>query len=270
MTRDMSRQSFLGADSDTVLSRVKVGVVGLGGGGSQEVQQIAHVGVMNFCLPDPDVAESSNLNRLVGATLEDVILRREKTEIAERLIIGLNPSAHIERISDRWQVRLELLRDCVVILGCVDSFSEREELERFCRRFLIPYIDIGMDVIPSREGFRIVGQVVLSSPGAPCLRCMGVVTDENLKREAEHYGMAGARPQVVWPNGVLASTAVGLFVQLVTPWHDSPVATAYFEYNGNDFTLSVSPRLSHLPRECPHFKTECVGDPLFRLDRLAA
>src|ERR1700730_12183464 len=38
------------------------------------------------------------------------------------------------------------LRRCDVIFGCVDSYRERDELERFMRRFLIPYIDIGMDV----------------------------------------------------------------------------------------------------------------------------
>lgn len=34
-----------------------------------------------------------------------------------------------------------------------------------------------------------------------------------LELEAQTYHAAGARPQVVWPNGVLASTAVGLVIQ---------------------------------------------------------
>jgi hypothetical protein len=39
-----------------------------------------------------------------------------------------------------------------------------------------------------------------------------------LAAEAARHGDAGGRPQVVWPNGALASTAVGLAVDLVTGW----------------------------------------------------
>jgi hypothetical protein len=38
------------------------------------------------------------------------------------------------------------LKLCDVIMGAVDDFKEREQLERFARKHLIPYIDIGMDV----------------------------------------------------------------------------------------------------------------------------
>src|SRR6266849_8531402 len=50
------------------------------------------------------------------------------------------------------------------------------------------------------------GQVIMSSPDGPCMRCMGFLTGEKLAAEAALYGNAGARPQVVWHNGVLAST----------------------------------------------------------------
>ncbi len=45
-----------------------------------------------------------------------------------------------------------------------DSFIEREQLERFARRHLIPYIDIGMDVheLGGEQYFLIGGQVILS------------------------------------------------------------------------------------------------------------
>jgi hypothetical protein len=79
------------------------------------------------------------------------------------------------------------------------------------------YIDIGMDV-HGKERPVIGGQVILSSPGGLCMKCMGFLTDEKLGQEAARYGNAGAHPQVVWPNGVLASTAVGLAVDLVADW----------------------------------------------------
>jgi molybdopterin/thiamine biosynthesis adenylyltransferase len=265
--RDFSRQSFLGRDSEAIIALAKIGIVGLSGGGSHAVQQTAHVGFMNYAVIDPQPIEDSNLNRVVGATKQDVDNQEFKARIAERVIKGINTEATVDVVCGTWQDNSLFLRDCVVIFGCLDSFSEREQLERFCRRFLIPYIDIGMEVFETDTGFHISGQVVLSSPGWACLRCMAIVTEENLKREAEVYGAAGPRPQVVWPNGVLASTAVGLLMQLVTPWHRHSTGFSYLEYNGNSGTVHPSPRAEYAVHvKCPHFKINEVGDPMFNLD----
>src|SRR5207247_9649075 len=128
------------------------------------------------------------------------------------------------------------LRDCDVVFGCVDGYSAREAIERFSRRFLIPYIDVGMDVTPMAPGFVVSGQVILSSPGEPCFRCLGFLNDDLLAGEAQRYGAAGDRPQVVWSNGALASAAVGIFVQLVTPWHPQHRPTETLEYDGSAHT----------------------------------
>lgn len=123
---------------------------------------------------------------------------------------------------------------------------------------------MGMDVHKVGNHFLIAGQVVLTLPGGPCLRCMGVVTEAALATEARLYGAAGGKPQVVWPNGVLASTAVGLFTQLVCPWHDKPMNAAYLEYDGNKHTVSPSMRLTAIAnRPCNHFATNETGDPRF-------
>ena len=106
--------------------------------------------------------------------------------------------------------------------------------------------------------------VVLSSPGMPCMRCCGFITDARLTLEAEQYGAAGGRPQVVWPNGVLASTAVGLAVQIVTPWFPRPPTFTYLEYDGNRGTLTRSARVELLKDHvCRHHPAEETGDPLF-------
>src|SRR3546814_16202712 len=80
------------------------------------------------------------------------------------------------------------------------------------------------------------------------------VTDEALEAEGARYGDAGGRPQVVWPNGVLASTATGLMVQALTPWHSKPLESVCLEYDGNKHTVSTSAKMSVLrSRECPHY-----------------
>jgi molybdopterin/thiamine biosynthesis adenylyltransferase len=167
------------------------------------VQQLAHIGIGKFVPVDHDIIEEKNLNRLVGGTAADIKVNRYKTEIAERVIKGVNPAAQVTPRRMKWQEAINALGRCDVIFGCVDSYREQDELERFARRFLIPYIDLGMDVHEIAGGFSISGQTVLSSWGGPCLWCLGILTQERLEREAGRYGKAGSRPQVVWSNGVL-------------------------------------------------------------------
>jgi molybdopterin/thiamine biosynthesis adenylyltransferase len=260
----LDRQSFLGADSEEVLGNVTIGIVGLGGGGSHVAQQFAHVGIGNFVIVDPDIIEDTNLNRLVGGTWADVEAKRPKVEIAERVIKGVRPNANVIPIRDEWQVASHALKLCDVIVGSLDTVRAKDELDAFCRRFLVPYIDQGMDVTGTAGRHLISGQVVLSSPGCPCLRCFKLVTDEALAAEAAKYGAAGGKPQVVWPNGVLASTAVGLAMQLVTPWSAAPTDSAYLEYDGNMGTMVSSYRMKLLAgKVCPHYPAHERGDPFF-------
>jgi hypothetical protein len=248
------RQRFLGENSDAVLDSIKVGVIGLGGGGSHVVQQLAHIGVGMFELFDPDRCEATNLNRLVGATEDDVRTATVKTIIAERTIRSVNSKARIQTHSTDWRESAEYLHGCDVVFGCVDGFLARSEVEVACRRYLIPYIDIGMDVFTIEGGFAISGQIVVSMPGECCMRCMGFLTEDLLAKEAAQYGAAGAKPQVVWPNAILASTAVGFFMQMVTPWSAGPQGPIFLEYDGNANTLNPSSLLSRLrSTPCRHF-----------------
>ena len=259
-----SRQTFLGKDAQRTLEATLVGVVGLGGGGSHIVQQLAHIGFKHYALFDGDTVDESNLNRLVGATLEDVANETPKIEVAQRTIRGLHPDAEILAHRSRWQEAVSSLRLCHIVFGCVDSYQAREELERFTRRHLIPYIDIGMDVVMGGDDKPgMGGQVILSVPGYACMRCMGFLTDERLQREAEKYGAAGARPQVVWPNGILASTAVGIGVDLLTDWTENVRGAVYIVYDGNRGTLKHR-TVTNADGACPHFKSDQVGDPVFR------
>jgi hypothetical protein len=266
VTDRSDRQSFLGEESTLLFANLRVAIVGLGGGGSHIAQQLAHIGIGNYLLVDPDTIEETNLNRLVGGLASDVASHKSKTSIAARLIEGVFPSARITEVRNRWQAVAEELRDCDFVFGCVDSFSDRRQLEEAARRFIIPYIDIGMDVVESNSGYTVVGQVALSMPGRPCLNCMGVVRDGDLADEAQGYGAAGGKPQVVWPNGILASLAVGLAVQLFAPWHHCHVEHALLEYDGNRHTVTPSTVLDELPLQCQHFAgVNSLGDPWFDL-----
>ena len=83
-----ARQSFLGEAGQAVIERCVVGLVGLGGAGSHIVQQLAHVGFLNYVLYDADFASESNLNRTVILTEADVAAGKEKIEAARRRYPG--------------------------------------------------------------------------------------------------------------------------------------------------------------------------------------
>ncbi|WP_168795275.1 HesA/MoeB/ThiF family protein [Paraburkholderia aromaticivorans] len=262
MTNRHSRQGFLGTDSELKIQSATVAVIGLCGGGSHVSQQLAHIGVGNILLVDPDHADDTNINRMVGLTQHEAAEESPKAQVIGEKLRLINPAANIVAIPKQWQEVPDALKTCAAIFGCVDSISAREQLERFSRRYGIPYIDVGMDVHGADGRYFVTGQVIASLPHRPCMRCMGFITDENLAAEEARYGAAGGRAQVVWPNGVLASTAVGIFMALHTPWNTDLDPTLYTEYDGNRNVLAPSNRLQYLRgAKCQHFVgTECVGD----------
>lgn len=267
---DFSRQQFLGEDSEHILANARATIVGLGGGGSHIAQQLAHVGVGNIRLIDPQEMEDSNLNRLVGGAAKDVKARTPKVDIAERLIHGVRPWVKVEKSQTEWQQKDEFIKDSHVVFGCVDGYRQRSNLESIARRFCVPYIDIGMDVTRiSKDHFAVAGQIILSLPGGPCMRCIGFLTQARLNKEEDNYGDAGINPQVVWTNGTLASLAVGTFVRLLSPWAPFTEHYQWLELDGNSQTVTPSRQPMYMPKgPCIHFRPEDVGDPFFDLKSL--
>lgn len=249
-----SRQSFLGSHSERLFSSLKVGVVGLSGGGSHIVQQAAHIGFKKYVLSDPDIIDDeSNLNRVVGATLEDAKKKSPKFDVFSRLILNLHPDAEVGGGKYKWQELMAELKMCDVIFGCLDTVLGRRDLENFCRRYLIPYIDIGMGIETVQQPYAMFGQVQHSVPGYPCLLCNGFITEETLKKEANNYGQKTKRPQVVWPNGILASSAIAIAIDLITNWTGTSNTPDYLSYNGNDHSIVDHLMKSYRPSVCSHY-----------------
>lgn len=253
------RQSFLGQNSQFLFENVHVGIIGYGGGGSHIGQQLAHLGVKNITIFDYDKIENTNLNRLIGGVHADVKNAILKADIAKRVIKRIYPKSKLTLVTKRWQLAAGELQKCDIVLGCVDSYIERQQLEAECRRFLIPLIDIGMDV-HDFNGYSMSGQIILSMPGSACMSCYGFLTEDKLAKEAAKYGNVGGRPQVVWPNGVLASTAIGVFVDLVTGW-TKVGQDVYLSYDGNSGRISDHVRKDFVPEKCTHFPFQNAGQP---------
>ncbi|MBL7836735.1 MAG: ThiF family adenylyltransferase [Bacteroidetes bacterium] len=259
------RQSFLGPNSQFLLENVRVCVIGYGGGGSHIGQQLSHLGVKNITVIDNDIIEDSNLNRLIGGKYSDIKKATPKTNIAKHVINAILPRAKPNCIKDVWQNHLETIQMSDIVIAGVDTYSDRERLEGFCRRSLIPYLDIGMDIHKIDQQFYISGQVILSMPGMCCMKCSNFINEADLGEEAGKYGNFGKRPQVVWSNGVLASTAIGVFVDIVTKWTGQTDRAVYYEYDGNTGTVFASRRLKVIDHSnCKHYLIQNIGPPRFK------
>jgi hypothetical protein len=203
---------------------------------------------------------------MIGAGLTDAKKGTKKVFVAENIINRLHTDANVKIINYNWMNSPEFLQECDIIFGCVDSYIASRDLESECRRYLIPYIDIGMDVYDGfiNEAPSMVGQIILSMPGNYCMHCFGFLTEQNLAKEAAKYGDAGGRPQVVWSNGVLASQAVGIYVDLITGWSGKKEITPYYSFDGNTGLLTNHPRLKYITGDCKHYNLKDIGSPIFR------
>ncbi len=241
----------IGSEAQNRISNLSVGVVGLGGTGSHVVQQLSYLGVRNFILVDPDTVEESNLSRLIGGTLEDV--GEPKVSIMERVLRSLGPSKVDALQGDVYHESFaKSLRKCDVLFCCTDSLTSRMVLTRLASQYLIPLIDMGINIQLSSEGTisRIGGRVMTQLPGDPCLDCMGILNPDALVRElmsvterqANPY-IQGAEderaPAVVSLNGVVSSLAVTEFLHLVSGRLGSRFPRTFQMYDGLKGTVRL-------------------------------
>jgi molybdopterin/thiamine biosynthesis adenylyltransferase len=110
------------------------------------------------------------------------------------------------------------LRTVDLIIGCVDGWDTRDDLNTFALEHRIPYIDIAATITPGENAPRVSGQIAILLPGSACLRCMKLITDERVqasRRQRQGYLVGEPDPQVVSINGTLASEAVTAALLLV-------------------------------------------------------
>lgn len=236
------QELIIGADGQDTLARSSIAVVGLGGGGSHVVQQLAHLGIGHLILIDHDHATPDNQHRLIGMTRLDGLLRRRKTSIQRRQVRRINRNMRVTLINERIPERaaVNAIKQADLIIACVDNLDARVDLQQLASRYLIPYIDIGLKARPvtpsSPEEARVAigGNVSTYRPGGPCLWCTDFLSDEKLTADRGHPDRTYAndidgRPgeaQVVSMNGLLASQAVNEALQLLTGYAGTSINTA--------------------------------------------
>lgn len=208
------------------LEKLRVAIAGLGGTGSQIAQNLAYIGARDFVLVDDDVADHTNMNRLVTATPDDP--GTQKVVLARRLIRSVAPESEVQAIPRSLQSpeALDALKEADVVFGCVDNDGARLVLNELALAYRIPLFDLGTGIkVESGSVSAAGGRVAVILPEGPCLHCM----DELDLREAKHFlkevserkldadlgyveGISGEpAPSVVSLNAAVASCAINEF-----------------------------------------------------------
>lgn len=230
--RYIRQTELFGKKGQKKIERTKFALLGLGGLGSHFAQQFAYLGARTFILVDGDKVENKNLNRLVGATAEDI--GRLKVEVAARLIHNIQPKADVATV-DNYLQDIDLratLADVDVIMGGLDNDYARLLATQTAAELRKVYIDVATDVqtdenLPAAYGGRVV--IAGTSPG--CLYCLDELSQQDirvhrmnnaeLETQAKIYGVDAkdlkkSGPSVVSLNGVVASLAITEAVKLIT------------------------------------------------------
>jgi molybdopterin-synthase adenylyltransferase len=241
-----------GEQGQARLRSLRAGIVGLGGTGSIVAEQLAHLGIGSFLLIDPDVVEESNLNRLVGASQNDV--GKPKVEVAARHIESIRPDIQTETVNGSvlQASTARRLAEVDFFFCCTDSHGSRAVLSQVAFQYLVPCIDTGVS-ISSKDGrvTHITGRVQLLAPGLGCLTCAGLLDSDAVRRDlmteyerqADQYFIGAHEPQpaVISLNGTVVSLAVTMFLAAVT---HIPGEARYQLYNGIKGTIRA---VAHTP-----------------------
>ena len=242
-----------GEDGQRALSQLTVVIVGLGGTGSVVAQQLAHLGVTRFVLIDPDTVESTNLNRLVGATTSDI--DRPKVDVASENIKRINAGALCKAIKGdvtHPDVAV-MLTTSDFIFGCTDSMASRAVLNQVAYQYFIPCIDMGVAIGAEAGAVKYIGgRVQMLSPGLACLVCTDKLDSEQVRQEMmlpaernnDRYivGEKVPQPAVISLNSQVSSAAVTMFLSAVTGMPSTARMLTFDAMRGTVRPVAADPR----------------------------
>jgi molybdopterin-synthase adenylyltransferase len=191
---DSSKQlrtiSAWGSRTQEDISRLKIGIVGLGSVGSIVAEILARTGISNFTLIDFDRVEEKNLDRLTNVFAADTG-RAKVLAVAD----GIRRSATAPKVQidccefsvcepEGFQAAL----NCDILFSCVDRPWPRQVLNFISYAHLIPVIDGGILVRTDKSNTKIIGadwKAQTVGYKRPCLECLGQYKTANAVLEMD-------------------------------------------------------------------------------------
>jgi hypothetical protein len=238
-----------------ILSGLKVGIIGLGGGGSLVNEWLSRLGVGHIVGVDFDRVELSNLPRVVGATRWDAMAwfagRRSKwlqelgrrfasrkVHVARRVALRANPNIRFDAIVGNVldESTARLLTDADFLFLASDSIQSRLVFNALVHQYLIPGVQVGAKVPVDRKAGTVGDAFVATRPvlpyaGGGCLSCHELIPAARLQEEALSENERRAQryvesedvadPSVITLNVLSAAQAVNDMMMMFTGlYHD--------------------------------------------------
>lgn len=224
-----------------ILGGLKIGIIGLGGGGSLINEALSRLGVGHIVAVDFDRVELTNLPRIVGANHQDVEQKRHKVHVAERVAHEANPNIRYEAVVgsvvDEATARLFADVDFLFLAG--DSMQARLVFNALVHQYIIPGIQVGAKVPVDPKTGEIGNIFTTTRPVLPhadggCLHCHMLINATTLQEEALTEGQRHAQryvdhddvaePSVITLNMLSVAPAVNEFMMMFTGLYRENVA----------------------------------------------
>lgn len=166
----------LGKEKLAKIQKVKVGIAGAGGLGSNCAQYLVRCGFKKFRLVDFDVVENSNLNRQFFFATQ---VGRRKVEVLKENLLLINPDLEIEALPERIEqgAVMNLFSDCDAVVEALDRVEYKKMLVEAIMntgKLLVAASGLagwgrsdGIKIHRVKENFYLVGDLV-SEVGPDC------------------------------------------------------------------------------------------------------
>ncbi|HYY58563.1 MAG TPA: ThiF family adenylyltransferase [Pyrinomonadaceae bacterium] len=241
---------LFGDAGQEILGGLKVGIIGLGGGGSLLNSWLARLGVGHIVGVDFDRLHVTNHPRVEGATRWDELaflqtsgsallrrlgerLARHKVYVARRVARRATPSIRYDAVvgSVLDEPVARLLSDCDFIFLASDTIQSRLVFNALVHQYLIPGAQVGAKVpVDPKTGevgdIFVATRPVLPYPYGGCLDCHGLIPAARLQDEALSEGERRAQryvdstdvaePSVITLNALSAAQAANDLMMMFT------------------------------------------------------
>ncbi|MES2415025.1 MAG: HesA/MoeB/ThiF family protein [Pseudomonadota bacterium] len=200
----------LGIEGQEKLLAAHALIVGAGGLGSPVALYLGGAGVGHITVVDHDRVDTTNLQRQIAHTLQDV--GQFKAESIRQAVADINPDVEVDTITQRADDALldSLVSQADVVIDCTDNFATRHAINRAAVKHVKPLV--------SGAAIRFDGQVAVydtRQPESPCYACV-FAESENVE-EAQCATMGVFAPLV----GIIGSVQAAEALKLLTGTGDS-------------------------------------------------
>ncbi|MBD2772251.1 ThiF family adenylyltransferase [Iningainema tapete] len=268
-----------------IFSNLKVGIIGLGGGGSLINEWLSRLGVGHIVAIDFDRVELTNLPRIVGTKPWDAMttltkspipwlqklgkwLSADKVHVARRVAKQANPSIRYDAVVGNIvdEAIAKLLVDTDFLFLAADSMQSRLVFNALVHQYLIPGIQIGAKV-PVDKLSKQVGDIFTATrPVLPyayggCLHCHELIPPGRLQQETlseeerrnQRYVEDEdiAQPSVITLNVKSAEQAVNDFMMMFTLLYEPEVQLRHqLRFARERNVINVEPRANKDCLDC--------------------